>query len=44
MNANFEAEGVEDGEYCQVNAFEGAGDGFSTAGLRVRVLVVAEET
>lgn len=44
MNANIEAECVEDRDYGQVNAFEGAGDGFPTAGLRVCVLVVAEET
>ena len=43
MNANFETEGVEDGEYGEVDAFEGTGDGFSTAFLRVRVLMVAEK-
>lgn len=43
MNANFKAEGVEYGEHGEVNAFEGAGDGFPTAILRVRVLMVAEE-
>ena len=43
MNADFEAEGLEDGEYGQLHAFEGTGDGFPTALLRVRVLVVAEE-
>lgn len=43
MNADFETEGLEDGEYGKVNAFEGPGDGFPSALLRVRVLMVAEE-
>ena len=43
MNANFETEGVEDGEYGEVDAFEGTRDGFPTAFLRVGVLMVAEE-
>ena len=43
MNANFETESVEDGEYGKVDAFEGAGNGFPTALLRVRVLMVAEK-
>lgn len=44
MNADFEAEGVKCGKYGEVDAFEGAGDGFPATFLRVRVLVVAEET
>lgn len=43
MNADFETEGVEYGKYGKVGAFEGTGDGFATALLRVRVLMVAEE-
>lgn len=43
INADFEPEGLENGEYGQVDAFERAGDGSPTAFLRVRVLVVAEE-
>ena len=43
MNANFETKSVEDGEYGKVDALEGTGDGFPTALLRVRVLMMAEE-
>ena len=43
-NDNFEAKRVERGKYGEVDAFEGAGYGFTATFLRVRVLVVAEET
>lgn len=43
MNADFETEGVEYGEYGEVDTFEGTGYGFATALLRMRVLMVAEE-
>ena len=43
MDAYLEAEGVEYGEDRQVDPFEGTGDGFTTAFLRVRVLMVAKE-
>lgn len=43
MDANLEAEAGENGEYCEVHALEGTGDGFPTALLRVRVLMMAIE-
>lgn len=43
MNADLEAEDVEYGEYCEVDAFEGTRNGFTAAFLRVRVLMMAEE-
>ena len=43
MNADLETEGLKYGEYGEVNAFEGTGDGFPTAVLGMRVLVMAKE-
>ncbi len=43
MDSNLETEGLECGEYGEVNAFESTGDGFPTAVLRMRVLMMAKE-
>ena len=43
MYADIEAKRGKYGEYCEVDAFEGAWDGFTTALLRVRILVMAIE-
>lgn len=43
MDADLEAERGEHGEYCEVHALKSAGDGFPTALLRVRVLMMAIE-
>lgn len=44
MNADLETQSVEYGEYGEVDAFESTGDRFTTASLRVCVLMVAEES
>ena len=43
MYADIEAKRGKYGEHCEVDAFEGAWDGFTTASLRVRILVMAIE-
>ena len=43
MYADIEAKRGEYGEDCKVNAFKGAWDRFTTASLRVRILVMAIE-
>ena len=43
MYADIEAKRGKYGEHCEVDAFEGAWDGFTTALLRVRILVMAIE-
>lgn len=43
MDSDLETESLEYGEYGEVNAFEGTGDGFPTAVVRMRVLMMAKE-
>ena len=43
MYADIEAKRGEYREYCEVDALECAWDGFPTAFLRVRILVMAKE-
>ena len=43
MYSDIEAKRGKCGENCEVDAFEGPWDGFTTALLRVRILVMAIE-